>query len=254
VRDDVPYRIIGVVSDFTDRRHAEREIAAHVAVEEALLEWEALAPGAGRLLARLADALDCRRGVFWVPRDDVLVPLVVWHDRGVAPPPEPATRDRPLRRGSGLAGRAWKSRKPLSWTLEGSATDPAKPPDRAAALSGAIAIPALDGDRVLAIVELGADREIRISERLMRSLVGISHELGHFLARRGGELARPLLTPREIEVLQIAAHGLSARESAARLVVSPATVRTHLENIRRKLQVSDKASAVAVALRLGLID
>jgi DNA-binding NarL/FixJ family response regulator len=42
--------------------------------------------------------------------------------------------------------------------------------------------------------------------------------------------------------------------TAERLTVSPGTIRTHLENIYQKLQVSDKASAVATALRLGIID
>jgi len=39
----------------------------------------------------------------------------------------------------------------------------------------------------------------------------------------------------------------------APLTVSPSTVTTHLENIYRKLEVSDKPSAVAPALRLGVI-
>jgi hypothetical protein len=40
-------------------------------------------------------------------------------------------------------------------------------------------VPAIDGDEVLAVVELNSDREIRLSERLTRSLHGIAHELGH---------------------------------------------------------------------------
>jgi ATP/maltotriose-dependent transcriptional regulator MalT len=88
----------------------------------------------------------------------------------------------------------------------------------------------------------------------MRSLCGISHELGHFLARRGGELAAPLLTPREIEVLQLAAEGLSAAQTARRLRVGTATIRTHLANIYAKLLVADRSSAVAAAIRLGIID
>jgi len=54
-------------------------------------------------------------------------------------------------------------------------------------------------------------------------------------------------------VLQLAAEGLSARDAAERLFVSAATVRTHLGNIYARLGVSDKTSAVAKALRLGLI-
>jgi len=250
-RDDQPYRFVGVLQDITDRRHAEREIAAHVAVEEALADWDAVDSGALHLLVRLADALDCVAGIFWVPRADVLVPLVVWHETGDESLFEAQTRARPLRRGDGLAGRVWEVRAPLSWTLANTAPAASADP---AGLSGAIAVPALMGEAVLAVVELDADREIRIGERLMRSLIGISHELGHFLARRGGELSGPRLTPREVEVLQLAADGLSAPETAERLNVSPATVRTHLENIARKLGVSHKPSAVATSLRLGLIN
>jgi two-component system nitrate/nitrite response regulator NarL len=44
------------------------------------------------------------------------------------------------------------------------------------------------------------------------------------------------------------------REIAERLVVSPATVKTHFTNLYPKLGVSDRAAAVAATLRLGLID
>jgi len=61
------------------------------------------------------------------------------------------------------------------------------------------------------------------------------------------------LTPREIEVLELAAEGQGARQIAAQLVISPSTVRTHFEHIYRKLGVRDRAAAVAKAMRLGLI-
>ena len=106
-RENRPNHVLGLVEDLTDRRRAEREIAAHVAVAEALVAWESLERGAHGLLARLADALDCVEGVFWVPRDDVLVPRVIWHEHDVVPRFETAAGARPLRRPSGLAGRAW---------------------------------------------------------------------------------------------------------------------------------------------------
>jgi PAS domain S-box-containing protein len=80
-RDDRPYRMVGTVQDLTASRRAEREIAAHAAVAEALVAWEALEPGAHRLLAQLAGAMDCVVGVFWVPGCDVLVPRVLWPRR-----------------------------------------------------------------------------------------------------------------------------------------------------------------------------
>ena len=67
-------------------------------------------------------------------------------------------------------------------------------------------------------------------------------------------LSPPPLTPRELDVLRRAADGKTAREIAAELVLSPATVSTHLKNIYEKYEVSDRASAVAKALREGLIE
>lgn len=61
------------------------------------------------------------------------------------------------------------------------------------------------------------------------------------------------LTPRELEVLELAADGCSARQIAARLVISPATVKTHFENIYPKLGATDRTGAVAAALRQRLI-
>jgi DNA-binding CsgD family transcriptional regulator len=65
--------------------------------------------------------------------------------------------------------------------------------------------------------------------------------------------ALPPLTPRETEVIGLASEGLSAPRIATRLFVSVTTVRTHFENIYEKLEASDRAGAVATALRHGLI-
>lgn len=66
--------------------------------------------------------------------------------------------------------------------------------------------------------------------------------------------AGPVLTPRELEVLQLAAGGRSAPAIARQLVVSPTTVRSHLQNVYEKLGVSDRAAAVAEAMRRGLLE
>jgi two-component system, NarL family, nitrate/nitrite response regulator NarL len=65
---------------------------------------------------------------------------------------------------------------------------------------------------------------------------------------------RPLLTAREKEVLALTAEGHSAPEIARRLHLSPATIKTHLHTLYEKLGVSDRASAVAVAMRRRLLD
>jgi PAS domain S-box-containing protein len=62
------------------------------------------------------------------------------------------------------------------------------------------------------------------------------------------------LTPRELEVVALAAEGHSGPELAQELVLSPATINTHFKNIYRKLEVRTRAAAVAKAMRLGVID
>jgi len=60
---------------------------------------------------------------------------------------------------------------------------------------------------------------------------------------------REILTDRELEVLRLAAQGLSNRQIAERLVVSPRTVQSHMANIFGKLQVGSRTEAVTLALR-----
>jgi len=61
------------------------------------------------------------------------------------------------------------------------------------------------------------------------------------------------LTERETEVLALVASGLSDREIAARLVLSPHTVHRHVANVRTKLGLPTRAAAAAAAARRGLI-
>jgi DNA-binding NarL/FixJ family response regulator len=65
--------------------------------------------------------------------------------------------------------------------------------------------------------------------------------------------ARPL-TEREVEILRLIAKGLSNGEAAGVLGVSRATVRTHLEHIYEKLEVTNRVEAVTEGLRIGLIE
>jgi len=63
----------------------------------------------------------------------------------------------------------------------------------------------------------------------------------------------PTLTRRELDVLELVAAGLTDRQIAERLVVSPHTVHRHLANIRGKLGQPTRAATVAHAARLGLL-
>ncbi len=250
-----PRRMVGSVQDITEGRRAERVIAAHLAVANALSEWRTLEQGGTGLLRELVVALDCALGVLWVPESDLLVAQVIWRSGSTdVPALETAIRGLRLPRGVALAGEVWERGTPRHVpSLNG---DTRYPPEAVAGLGGAVALPALHGQEVLAVVELHLCEPLgeAATDRLLRSLTSIGHELGEFLIHRRGELKPCSLTPRELEVLQLAAQGFGGRQIAERLVVSPATVRTHFEHIYEKYGVSDRASAVAKALRDGIID
>jgi len=61
------------------------------------------------------------------------------------------------------------------------------------------------------------------------------------------------LTPRETEVLGLLASGNASQDIVNELFISLATVRTHIQNILRKLEVHSQLEAVALAFRKGLI-
>jgi DNA-binding CsgD family transcriptional regulator len=65
--------------------------------------------------------------------------------------------------------------------------------------------------------------------------------------------AIPSLTPREKEVFALLAAGRSTRDMAEVLRVSPATVRTHVEHILRKLRAHSRLEAVVAGAREGLL-
>jgi two-component system nitrate/nitrite response regulator NarL len=71
--------------------------------------------------------------------------------------------------------------------------------------------------------------------------------------RRRGALAQERLTDRERQILTRMAEGMSAPQIAGELFLSTATVKSHQHNLYEKLGVSDRAAAVAEAMRRGLI-
>jgi DNA-binding NarL/FixJ family response regulator len=68
------------------------------------------------------------------------------------------------------------------------------------------------------------------------------------------EALQRLLTPREIEVLTLLAHGMSNAEIAEALVVSEATAKTHVGHILTKLDLRDRAQAIVLAYESRLVE
>lgn len=73
------------------------------------------------------------------------------------------------------------------------------------------------------------------------------------LVRSGQFDAVSLLTEREIEVLGFLARGLTTAQTGSEMFISENTVKTHVRHILEKLEVSNRAEAVAKATQLGLI-
>jgi len=73
------------------------------------------------------------------------------------------------------------------------------------------------------------------------------------LVRNGPSATLDLLTEREIEVLGFLARGLTTSQAGAAMFISENTVKTHIRHILAKLEVSNRAEAVAKATQIGLL-
>jgi DNA-binding NarL/FixJ family response regulator len=95
---------------------------------------------------------------------------------------------------------------------------------------------------------ISKDWEAREVARAVRA-VG----LGMTMFSPTSEQPAPLLTDREREVLHLIAAGSTNREIAERLFLSPHTVKEHTSAVYRKLQARNRAEAVQLAQRIGLL-
>src|SRR5581483_502452 len=106
----------------------------------------------------------------------------------------------------------------------------ARPPDDAATeLRAEVAAHRLDGDAVEAVLAAAGHARVRRRE----------HPAG--------------LTSREVDVLRLLARGLSHRQIAERLVISPKTARNHIEHIYTKIGATSRVTASLYAVQHGLL-
>jgi DNA-binding NarL/FixJ family response regulator len=130
-----------------------------------------------------------------------------------------------------------------------------------------------DGDLVLRALRLGARgyltkaeglrdlattiRRVLSGERVMtpkleRDAIGALGRMAR-RAREGADVEAGL-TPRERQVLDLLSEGLTIRQIASRLRISPRTVETHVAKLYRKLGVRTRVQAISRAATLGLVD
>lgn len=94
-----------------------------------------------------------------------------------------------------------------------------------------------------------------LARRLLQHFkVPLAPEPKSFVSVDKDEPATRPLTEREVEILRLIAKGLSNNEAAGVLTLSRATVRTHLEHIYEKLEVTNRVEAVTEGLRKGIIE
>ena len=103
-------------------------------------------------------------------------------------------------------------------------------------------------------VRLIAEGGAIIAPTMMPDLL---RQMERLMATQGSSLMadafHDTLTEREIEVLRLIAEGYTNQQIAEVLIISPTTVKTHVQNILQKLNVSDRTQAAVYAVRSGLI-
>ncbi|HEY0944698.1 MAG TPA: response regulator transcription factor [Opitutaceae bacterium] len=105
------------------------------------------------------------------------------------------------------------------------------------------------GARGFVVKEMALDRLLEAIRMVYRGEDYIPPEIE---TRMNERLPAPL-SPRELEVLQLVAKGLSNREIGAALRVVEGTVKIHVTNILTKLGVADRTQAIVVAMKRGII-
>ena len=104
--------------------------------------------------------------------------------------------------------------------------------------------------QLTAAVHTAAAGDVLLAPRLLQRV--LSERLGRQSEAAQAAALRAKLSPRELDVLLLVAQGLSNDEVAERLVVAPATVKSHISSLLDKLGVRDRVQLVVLAFSSGL--
>jgi two-component system, NarL family, response regulator YdfI len=104
-------------------------------------------------------------------------------------------------------------------------------------------------EEIVAAIQAAASGLVAFHPDVFASMLSRIHPEQHSELDPSGQI----LTPREIEVLRLIADGLGNKEIASKLSISDHTVKFHISSVFAKLGAANRAEAVTLGIRLGLI-
>jgi PAS domain S-box-containing protein len=173
------------VRDITQRKSAERRLAAQYALTRVLAEPLTLQEAGRKILQAICESLDWELGIFWhMDRSaNVLRCLDVWHAPGLQVAEFVAlSRQRTFAPGIGLPGRVWAARQP-AWIPDvvKDANFPRAPAAAIVGLHGAFGLPVQSGRNIYGVIEFFS-RNIRESDKdLLDMMAEIGIKIGQFI-------------------------------------------------------------------------
>ena len=213
VRDrlGLPRRMIGAMIDMTDRRHADRQRAAQVAVTIALHESISLGEAMPAVLRVIGELNGWAFGSLWLVdnHQKILRADATWHGPTVNAEDLTAVyRSLSVRPGIGLAGRTWTAGIPLIVPdIAQDATFPTTYVAQHAGLRGACAFPIHRGQDITGILEFYAKDPLRPDDGHLQMLSELGEKISQFLHRK--DLERRLSQAQKMEALGRMAGGIA---------------------------------------------
>jgi PAS domain S-box-containing protein len=184
---------VGLKRDISDRKRTEQRLATQYAIADILANSSTLTEAAPRILESVCRVLDWEVGALWSlePDGGVLRCIEVWHTERIEIPTfEAASRSRTYRKGLGLPGRVWETRKP-AWIAD-AAGDPEFPRARIAqaeGLHGAFGFPILMAGEVLGVMEFYSRYVREPDKEILQMFASLGSQVGQFEARNRAKAA-----------------------------------------------------------------
>jgi len=107
-------------------------------------------------------------------------------------------------------------------------------------------------EELLVTVRAVAAGTSRVDQKFLQTVLHGLEDAGDETENNPQDIPEPL-TPREMDVLRLLVEGLTNQAIAQTLTLSPGTVKSYLQSVFQKLNVSDRTQAAVKAIRLGLV-